>query len=232
MQPLMSELSAQIQSHHMPSHASSPGFMKPCVLEHLDVSHEAVAGRVGINWIRFDDGRAALLGVLHRCFNNLTSQSLTAQLSPDEKADQRPDMLGTVANVAQAAELTVRRPRCDRAPRNGLALGIAEQPDRNVTADQLPHRSFAICPFCGFGASSPYHAPARLWSTSALEQALEVSPPCIVHFVKLEVGHVQPYIASADAFNDRSGPPTSARTSNPARTGPPEAVASGSIPMA
>jgi hypothetical protein len=114
----------------MPTRSCSADLTKSRCCKRLYISHEAIAGRAWINGIGFDNGRSALLGVLHRCFDDLFRQSLSAQLSTNKKADQRPHLLRPVAGVVRTAQVTVCRPRGDRAPCNGLTFGIAEQPDR------------------------------------------------------------------------------------------------------
>jgi hypothetical protein len=157
----------------MPTRSCSADLTKSCCYKRLDVSHKTIAGRAWINGIRFDNGRSTLLGVLHRCFDDLFRQSL----------------FRTFDSVVRTAKVTVCWPRGDRAPCNGLTFGIAEQPDWHVIADILPYRSFPIRTLSGFGTGSPYHAPAVFWSTPALEQALEISPACSSYFVKLKIGH-------------------------------------------
>jgi hypothetical protein len=183
------KLSAQFPSHNMPTRSCSADLTKSCSDKRLYVSHEAIAGRVRINGIRFDNGRSTLLGVLYRCFDDLFHQSLSAQLSTNKKADQRPYLFRTFASVVRTAKVTVCRPRGDRAPCNGLTFAIAEQPDRHVIADILPHCRFPIRTLGGFGTGSPHHAPAGFWATPALEQTLEIAPACGVYFVKLKVEH-------------------------------------------
>jgi hypothetical protein len=173
----------------MPTRSCSADFTKSCCYKRLYVSHKTIAGRAWINGIRFDNCRSTLLGVLHRCFDDLFRQSLSTQLSTNKKADQRPYLFRTFASVVRTAKVTVCWPRGDRAPCNGLTFGIAEQPDWHVIADILLYCSFPIRTLGGFGAGSPYHAPAAFWSTPALEQALEISPACSIYFVKLEIGH-------------------------------------------
>ena len=183
------KLSAQFPSHNMPTRSCSADLTKSCCYKRLDVSHKTIAGRAWINGIRFDNGRSTLLGVLHRCFDDLFRQSLSTQLSTNKKADQRPYLFRTFSSVVRTAKVTVCWPRGDRAPCNGLTFGIAEQPDWHVIADILPYRSFPIRTLSGFGTGSPYHAPAVFWCTPALEQALEISPACSSYFVKLKIGH-------------------------------------------
>jgi hypothetical protein len=84
------KLSAQFPSHNMPTRSCSADLTKSCCYKRLDVSHKTIAGRAWINGIRFDNGRSTLLGVLHRCFDDLFRQSLSTQLSTNKKADQRP----------------------------------------------------------------------------------------------------------------------------------------------
>src|SRR4029077_1487242 len=84
------KLSTQFPSHNMPTRSCSADLTKPCCYKPLYVSHKTIAGRAWINGIRFDNGRSTLLGALHRCFDDLFRQSLSAQLSTNEKADQRP----------------------------------------------------------------------------------------------------------------------------------------------
>jgi hypothetical protein len=173
----------------MPTHSCSADLTKSCCYKRLYVSHKTIAGRVRINGIRFDNGRSTLLGALHRCFDDLFRQSLSAQLPTNEKADQRPYLFRTFAGVIRTAKVTVCWPRGDRAPCNGLTFGIAEQPDWHVIADILLYCSFPIRTLSGFGTASPHHAPAVFWSTPALEQALEISPACSIYFVKLKIKH-------------------------------------------
>jgi hypothetical protein len=123
------KLSAQFPSHNMPTRSCSADLTKSCCYKRLDVSHKTIAGRAWINGIRFDNGRSTLLGVLHRCFDDLFRQSLSTQLSTNKKADQRPYLFRTFSSVVRTAKVTVCWPRGDRAPCNGLTFGIAEQPD-------------------------------------------------------------------------------------------------------
>ncbi len=183
------KLSAQFQPHNMPTLSCPADLAKSCCCKRLHVSHKTIAGRSRINGIRFDHGRSTLPGVLHRCFDDLFRQSLSAQLATNEKADQRPYLFRTFDSVVRTAKVTICWPRGDRAPCNGLTFGIAEQPDRHVIADVLLYCSFPIRTLRGFGAGSPHHAPAVFWSAPALEQALEISPACSIYVVKLKLEH-------------------------------------------
>src|SRR5262245_59919534 len=193
----------------MPTCSSSTDLVKSCRHERLHVSHKAIAGRAWIDGIRFDHGSTTLLGVLHRCFDDLSGQSLSTQVSTNEEAGQRPYLLGQFANPVRATKITVGWPRRDRAPCNGLPFGIAQQSDRRLIADVLMYRKFAIHALVGFRACSPNHAPAGFRATSALEQALKISPARGVYFVKLQFGHAHSDTSTAPAFNVAIGSFTS-----------------------
>jgi hypothetical protein len=185
----------------MPTRSCSADLTKSCCYKRLYVSHKTIAGRAWINGIRFNNGRSTLLGALHRCFDDLFRQSLSAQLSTNEKADQRPYLFRTFDSVVRTAKVTVRWPRGDRAPCNGLTFGIAEQPDWHVIANILLYCSFPIRTLSGFGTGSPHHAPAVFWSTPALEQALEISPARSIYVVKLKIKHALHDSESARSCN-------------------------------
>src|SRR5690349_9044126 len=51
------------------------------------------------------------------------------------------------------------------------------------------YRKFAIHALTGFRTCSPNHAPAGFRATSALEQALKISPARGIYFMKLQFGH-------------------------------------------
>lgn len=189
----------------MPTRSCSADLTKSCCYKRLYVSHKTIAGRAWINGIRFNNGRSTLLGALHRCFDDLFRQSLSAQLSTNEKADQRPYLFRTFDSVVRTAKVTVCWPRGDRAPCNGLTFGIAEQPDWHVIADILLYRSFPIRTLSGLGTGSPHHAPAVFWSAPALEQALEISPACGIYVVKLKTKHALHDSESARWCNQCTG---------------------------
>jgi hypothetical protein len=63
------------------------------------------------------------------------------------------------------------------------------------------YRKFAIHALIGFRACSPNHAPAGFRATSALEQALKISPARGIYFMKLQFGHTHTDTATAPAFN-------------------------------
>jgi hypothetical protein len=61
------------------------------------------------------------------------------------------------------------------------------------------YRKFAIHALIGFRTCSPNHAPAGFRATSALEQALKISPARGI--MKLQFGHTHNDTATAPAFN-------------------------------
>jgi hypothetical protein len=67
------------------------------------------------------------------------------------------------------------------------------------------YRRFAIHALIGFRTCSPNHAPAGFRATSALEQALKISPARGIYFMKLQFGHTHNDTATAPAFNVASG---------------------------
>src|SRR3954463_9388937 len=88
------KLLAQFAAQDMPTCSSSANFVKSCRYERLYVSHKVIAGGAWIDGIRFDHGSTTLLGVLHRCFDDLFGQSLSTQVSTNEEAGQRPYLFG------------------------------------------------------------------------------------------------------------------------------------------
>src|SRR3954452_7918337 len=92
------KLLSQFAAQDMPTCSSSANLVKSCRYERLYVSHKAIAGGAWIDGIRFDHGSTTLLGVLHRCFDDLFGQSLSTQGSTNEEAGQRPYLFGYFAS--------------------------------------------------------------------------------------------------------------------------------------
>jgi hypothetical protein len=67
------------------------------------------------------------------------------------------------------------------------------------------YRKFAILALSGFRTCSPNHAPAGFRATSALKQALKISPARGIYSMKLQFGHAHNDTATAPAFNVASG---------------------------
>jgi hypothetical protein len=84
-------------------------------------------------------------------------------------------------------------------------------PDRRLIADVPTYRKFAIHALLGFRTCSPNHAPAGFRATSALEQALKISPARGIYFMKLQFGHTHNDTATAPAFNVAFGSKASVR---------------------
>jgi hypothetical protein len=161
------KLSAQFPSHNMPTRSCSADLTKSCCYKRLYVSHKTIAGRAWINGIRFNNGRSTLLGALHRCFDDLFRQSLSAQLSTNEKADQRPYLFRTFDSVVRTAKVTVCWPRGDRAPCNGLQAARMTDDDKAAAAEILSPMDASAARLCACKASNiaALGKPPRIYAT-------------------------------------------------------------------
>ena len=194
---------------------TGPISLEPRREKRLAPAHVLEAGRVGVDRIALDDVRPSRGRLATRGVEQAGGDAAASLLGLGEEADDGPDArAGRVRAAAEAHRAAVGVARRDRAPRNGLTVGVREQANRRPA----PDRGFEFGALVGGSAfdagrhRAPDHAPAVVGTDPRrLEEPGEVRPTFGRDGLELKrggrlgrVGH------GGDSFAATLGPPRAA----------------------
>jgi hypothetical protein len=182
---------SETTGHDVTPGSSGGDLFKPSCREVRDKPHESIAGRLGVHRVGLDDNRAAPVRMVDSGSEKLPEYARSPNRSAHEEADDRPHGALRDAIIDEPSESTVGRTRCNRAPRDRLAIPIREKTYSYFIQDPAPKRLLptrSVCPSCFLGSRPPDHAPAALRSTPRLEQAHQIGPQVLVDGPNSECG--------------------------------------------
>jgi hypothetical protein len=167
-------------AHDVPARALPADYSISCLFECGQITAEAVAGRIRIDGIPFKHGRSVSCRMFFGGGDHFLKHPLPTERPQHEEAHDRPDFLLLVTRHHIAHRCAIGVSRRDRAPCDRLCVKIAEQSNRFG-------RRYASLHLKLFGGGrplhlrerlhcSPYRAPARFGTASALKELFKIVP--------------------------------------------------------